>query len=167
MNNFHQYLIPWTISQAASLLIIFMAFKKPLWARYTFAALFLAAGIFNWITSLRTPEAYMMYADTAVGFYRDFINGYFKEHIRLIVPMIATGQLLIGAGMLAGRNWLAVGCLGIIVFLMAIAPLGVGSAFPFSITVSIAAYFVFRHWQKGIKQRAEKLRTDFSPKKYN
>jgi hypothetical protein len=165
MNNLHQYLISWTISQAASLLILYLAFRKPLWVRYIFAVLFFAAGIFNWITSIRTPDAYMMYADTAVGFYRDFINGFFKEHIRLIVPMIATGQLLIGAGMLAGRKWLAVGCLGIIVFLMAIAPLGVGSAFPFSITVSIAAYLVFRHWLKGIKQRAEKSQTDFSPKK--
>jgi len=165
MNTFYQYLIPWSISQAASLLILFLAFRKPVWARYIFAAIFIAAGIFNWITSIRSPEAYMMYANTAVGFYRDFIDGWFKEHIRLLVPMIATGQLLIGAGMLAGRKWLAVGCLGIIVFLIAIAPLGVGSAFPFSITVSIAAYLVFRHWQKGIKQRAEKLQTDFSPKK--
>jgi membrane protein implicated in regulation of membrane protease activity len=107
----------------------------------------------------------MMYANTAVGFYRDFIDGWFKKHIRLLVPMIATGQLMIGAGMLAGRKWLVIGCMGIIVFLMAIAPLGVGSAFPFSITVSIAAYFVFRHWQKETKQRAEKLQTDCSPKK--
>jgi hypothetical protein len=107
----------------------------------------------------------MMYANTAVGFYRDFIDGWFKEQIRLLVPMIATGQLMIGTGMLAGRKWLVLGCMGIIVFLMAIAPLGVGSAFPFSITVSIAAYFVFRHWQKETKQSAEKLQTDCSPKK--
>ena len=101
MNTFYQYLIPWSISQAASLLILFLAFRKPVWARYIFAAIFIAAGIFNWITSIRSPEAYMMYANTAVGFYRDFIDGWFKKHIRLLVPMIATGQLMIGAGMLA------------------------------------------------------------------
>lgn len=157
MNNFHQYLIPWTISQAASLLILLVAIKRPIWARYVFSFLFIAAGIFNWITSLLTPEAYMMYGKTAVGFYRDFIDGWFKEHIRLFIPMIATGQLLIGAAMLIGRKWLALGCMGIIVFLLAIAPLGVGSAFPFSITVSVAAYLVFRHWRKGIKEGAENL----------
>lgn len=35
----------------------------------------------------------------------------------------------------------------LILFLTAIAPLGAGSAFPFSIVVSVAAYLVFRHWQ--------------------
>jgi hypothetical protein len=165
MNTFLQYLIPWTISQVVSILILILAFRKPVWARYVFAFLFIAAGLFNWVTSIRTQEAYLMYADTAIGIYRDFIEGWFKEYIRLFIPMIATGQLLIGAGMLAGRKWLALGCLGIIVFLLAIAPLGIGSAFPFSITVSIAAYLVFRHWKTGIKQRAENLQTGFSSKK--
>lgn len=148
MAGFSQYIIPWTISQVAGLLILLAAWKKPVWTRYIFAFLFLAAGIFNWFTSMRTPGAYLMYAETAVPLYRDFISGWFSNHIRVVIPVIATGQLAIGLMMLAGGSWQALGCLGIMVFLLAIAPLGVGSAFPFSIVVSVAAYLVYRHWQQ-------------------
>lgn len=41
-------------------------------------------------------------------------------------------------------GWVRAACIGAIVFLLAIAPLGVGSAFPFSITVSVAAFLVIR-----------------------
>jgi hypothetical protein len=147
MTSLQNYLVPWIISQVFSLVLLLIAWKKPLWARYIFAVLFLAAGIFNWFTVSKTPEAYLMYAETAISLYRDFINGWFREHIFPVIGTIATGQLLLGAGMLAGRRWLAFSCLGIILFLMAIAPLGVGSAFPFSITVSVAVFLVYRHWQ--------------------
>ncbi len=145
MSSFHQYFIPWTISQVVSLLILYVSWKKPVWARYIFAVLFFGAGIFNLFTGLKTPEAYLMYSETAIGLYREFITGWFSAHIRIVIPLIATGQLLIGLFMVMGRRWLDLGCLGIIIFLMAIAPLGVGSAFPFSITVSVAAYLVYRH----------------------
>lgn len=147
MNAFQQYLVPWSISQLISIVILVLAIKKPVWTRYIFAVIFISAGVFNLITSSNTPQAYLMYADTAVGFYREFINGWFKEHVTLTVSVIAFGQLLIGAGMIAGRRWMVLGCLGIIAFLLAIAPLGIGSAFPFSLTVSVAAYFVYRHYQ--------------------
>jgi hypothetical protein len=147
MNSLQQYIVPWTVSQAVSILLLLLAWKKPVWTRYIFAFIFIAAGIFNWFTALTTPEAYLMYSDTAIGFYRDFIDGWFSRHIGIFVPAVATGQFAIGIMMLAGRRWLAFGCLGIILFLVAIAPLGVGSAFPFSITVSVAACLVYRHWQ--------------------
>lgn len=147
MSSLQQYIVPWTVSQAVSLLLLFLSIKKPVLTRYLFAFIFVAAGFFNMITSILTPEVYLMYANTAVGVYRDFINGWFKDHISWFVPLIATGQVLIGIGLMYGKSWLALGCLGIIIFLLAIAPLGIGSAFPFSLTVSVAAYFVYRHWQ--------------------
>ena len=147
MNPLQQYWIPWTISQVVSLIILFLAIKKPVWTRYIFAVLFIAAGLFNWFTALSTPEAYLMYAGTSIGIYKQFITGIFSEHIAMFIAPIATGQILIGLGMLTGKRWLELGCLGIVIFLMGIAPLGVGSAFPFSITVSIAVYFVYRHYK--------------------
>jgi len=138
---------PYAVSQLVSIIILILAWKKPVWARYLFAVIFIVAGLFNWATSLRAPESYLMFAETAVPLYRNFIHGWFSEHITLMVPFVATGQILIGAGLIAGGRWLALGCLGAILFLMAIAPLGVGSAFPFSITVSIAVFLVYRHWQ--------------------
>jgi hypothetical protein len=139
------YFLPWIISQIVSIIILLLAFRRPVGARYTLMVLFFAAGLFNWYASLTTPEAYMMYAETAIPLYRIFIEGWFSRNIGWVIPVIATGQLLIGTGLLIGHRWLALACLGIILFLLAIAPLGIGSAFPFSITVSIAAYLVFRN----------------------
>jgi hypothetical protein len=144
MNSFQQYIIPWTISQVVSLIILFLAIKKPVWTRYIFAVIFIAAGIFNWFTAIRTPEAYLIYASTAIAPYREFITGWFAGHVTIVIPLIATGQIMMGLLMFIGGRWLALGCIGIILFLLLIAPLGVGSAFPFSITVSIAAYLVYR-----------------------
>ncbi len=103
--------------------------------------------MFNWYTALTTPQAYLMYAETAIPLYQDLLNGWVGRNLEVIIPAIATCQLLIGAGMFAGGRWLAWGCLGIVLFLAGIAPLGVGSAFPFSVTVSVAAFLVYRHWQ--------------------
>ena len=38
--------------------------------------------------------------------------------------------------------WVKWACIGVIIFLMAIAPLGYYAAFPFSVTVSLAAFFI-------------------------
>jgi len=141
------YLIPYLIAQLVGVAILILAIKRPGWARWFFAVLFFAAGVFNWYTSVTNPLSYLGFADHAVPLYRTFILGWFSRHVQLVIPLVATGQLLIATGLVAGGCWLAAACLGIILFLMAIAPLGIGSAFPFSILVSVAAYLVFRHWQ--------------------
>ena len=138
------YLWPYTISNILGLLFIFIDFKRPRAMRIIFIVLFSGAGIFNAVTAYKTPDAYMMYAGTAVPLYVKFINGWFKEHIQLMVWLIALGQIAIAAGLLLKDRWVKLALTGIIVFLMCIAPLGIGSAFPFSITVSIAAMQVLR-----------------------
>jgi hypothetical protein len=159
MSAFHQYFYPWLISQVVSLVILFLAIKKPGWTRFIFVFLFFAAGLFNWVTAIRTPEAYLMYADTAIAIYRNFITGWFRDHIQFVIPLIATGQLVIGVLMLLGGKWQRLGCIGIICFLLAIAPLGIGSAFPFSITVSVAAFLVYRN-SKKIEQNNKSSRSN-------
>jgi hypothetical protein len=47
------------------------------------------------------------------------------------------------------RGWIVtLACVGVMLFLIGIAPLGVYAAFPFSITVSIAAYLVMSNDDK-------------------
>jgi len=45
--------------------------------------------------------------------------------------------------MLLHSRWVKLACIGSIIFLLSISPLMVGSAFPFPITVSIAAVLIF------------------------
>ena len=85
----------------------------------------------------------------AIPFYRDFINGWFSHYKHIIIPLIAIGQFLIATGMLLKEVWVKLACIGSIVFLLSIAPLLVGSAFPFSITVSIAAILILKNDDKN------------------
>jgi hypothetical protein len=57
---------------------------------------------------------------------------------------IAVGQLAIGMLAAGTGRWVRLAMLGSMAFLLAIAPMGVGAAFPFSVFVVVAAYLVFR-----------------------
>lgn len=155
MKGLDQYLIPYIISQVASLIILIAAWKNTRIARILFALLFVWAAAVNMYTGITDPDVYLEYSDMALPFYRDFINGWFNRYDQVIIPLIATGQLLIGIGMLLKGRLLQWACVGAILFLLSIAPLMTGSAFPFSITVSIAAFMIMKKdglnyvWKKG------------------
>lgn len=157
MNGLDEYIIPYLISQAASLVILAVATARTRWARWLFAILFFWAFVVNMYTGLTNPGAYLDYADMAIPPYRDFINGWFNDHKHIIIPLIALGQLFISVGMLLKTFWVKLACIGAIAFLLAISPLLVGSAFPFSITVSVAAFLIYKNdaknyaWKRGLR----------------
>lgn len=163
MRGIEEYWLPYILSQAVSLILLWVAWKKKGWARFLFALLFLYAGCYNLYIGLTKPDEYNNFARLAIPLYRDFIEGWFSTYNYIMIPLIALGQLLIGIGFLLKGWWLRMACMGAIIFLVAIAPLMVGSAFPFSITVSLAAWLILRNragqaywfWEKGaaIKSR--------------
>ena len=142
MNELDGFLVPYLISQAASIVILITALKKTKWARVLFALLFFWAAATNMYLGITKPDTYQEYADLAIPAYRDFINGWFSHYSYILIPLIAIGQFLIGSGMLLKGWWINAACVGAIIFLLSIAPLMVGAAFPFSITVSIAAWLI-------------------------
>ena len=157
MQGIDQYWLPYIISQVVSLVLLLVAWKKKGWARLLFALLFLYAGCYNLYIGFNRPDEYNNFARLALPPYRDFINGWFSTHNHIMIPLIALGQLLIGTGFLLKGWWVRMACIGAIIFLLAIAPLMVGAAFPFSITVSLAAWLILRNragqenwfWEKG------------------
>jgi hypothetical protein len=128
-----------------AMLFLIFAVNKPRVGRLLFFLLFGWACWMNWTVSQRTPEAYLQYAELNLsGWYRDFINGWFSRHIRPVVGIIATCQGMIAISMLL-KGWIfKLGCIGGITFLLAIAPFGVGSGFPCTITFAIAVFILFR-----------------------
>lgn len=138
------YLVMYLVSNIVGLLILWAAFKKPKIARFVFFLLFAWASWINYTLAHTNPEAYLEYATMSAKWYGDFINGWFKENITLMVTAIAIGQGLISVGMLLRGLFVKLACIGTIIFLLAIAPLGVGAAFPFSITVGLAAFVILR-----------------------
>ena len=144
MKGLDQYLVPYIIVQAIALIFLITALRSTRAARILFSALFIYAAIFNMQLSLRNPDAYLDYARLALPFYRDFINGWFSHYHHFIIPLIATGQFLIGLGMLLKSWWVKWACIGAIIFLLCITPLMVGSGFPFPILTSLAAFIILK-----------------------
>lgn len=140
------YLLAYLISNAVAVLMLWAAWKRPRLARLMFLLLFGWASWVNWTTALQNPRFYIEYADLSfLDLYEDFIRGWFSHHITGMVGFIATCQALIALSM-PFRGWLLkTGLIGAVVFLVAIAPLGVGSAFPFSITASFALLFILKN----------------------
>lgn len=149
MKGLDDYLIPYLISQGVSIAILLAAWKNTRLARLLFSIMFLYAGFYNLTLGFRKPDEYLGFAELAIPIYRDFINGWFSRHNHIVIPVIASGQLAIGVSMVLQGIWVKLACLGAIAFLLSIAPLMVGSAFPFSLTVSAAAILIWRNDKKN------------------
>jgi len=159
MSSLDEFLIPYIISQVASIIILTVAWNKTKWARVLFALLFFWAAGTNMYIGITKPDTYQLYADLAIPAYRDFINGWFSHYNHIVIPLIAVGQFLIASGMLLRGSWVNAASIGAIIFLLSIAPLMVGSAFPFSLTVSIAAWLILLNDDKSYvwKKRVDHL----------
>lgn len=148
MNGLDPNLTPYLIAQAVAVGFLVTAWKSTRLARLLFVLLFVWASATNLYLGLTQPAIYGEYAAFAVPVYRDFITGWFSRYSYLMVPTIAIGQLLIGVGMLLRGGWVRLACVGAIVFLLSIAPLLVGSGFPFSLIVSWAVWLVLTNDHK-------------------
>ena len=141
-----EFLVPHLISIVVAILLAVAAWKRPNLGRGLFAALFLWASFVNARLALTDPSKYLDYAKlTDSPTYRAIIEGPFARNLVAYVLLIALGQLCIGAGMLLRGGLTRLACLGALVFLIAIAPLGVGSAFPSSLIMAGGAAALLRH----------------------
>jgi hypothetical protein len=152
-----EYLGPYIGFNIFAVTLVFLAIKWPRLARALFVLIFLAAGLFNIYTALTQPEEYLNYGDMAVlELYSSFINGFFREYTQLIVLVIALGQLSIAALLSGNGNRLRLGAVGGVVFFFAIAPLGIGSAFPTSLIMAVALIVMQRPLIKNNNVRPDK-----------
>ena len=150
------YIILLIISNVVAILQLLTAIKWPRIARFSFFLLFAWASWTNWVESQLTPQFYLDYADlTWSDEYRNFINGWFSEHIQLAVGFIATCQGLIAISMLL-KGWIfRIGSIGAVIFLLTILPFGVGSGFPCTAIMAAAIVILLRKhnnefiWQKN------------------
>ncbi|MBD3616302.1 MAG: hypothetical protein HUJ22_06995 [Gracilimonas sp.] len=144
MKGLDLYFLPWIFSNLAGLLILFAAWKNPKIGRFVFALLFGWAAWKNLTVVYQTPDLYIEFAFLAIPLYHDLILGWFADHITPVVTIIAIGQALIAFGMFMKGYWVKIAAVGAIVFLIAVSPLGVGSAFPFPIVAAFAAYLILK-----------------------
>ena len=137
--NNHTYLAIYIIANASALLMIWLGWKQPRILKMVVLLVFGWASWTNWNEALTAPQFYLEYAPlTFFGFYRNFIEGWFSSHITVAVGTIATFQAIIALSMLAKGRILVTGAIGAIIFLLAIAPLGVGAACPCTVLMALA-----------------------------
>lgn len=148
------------ISNIVALIMLWLSWKKPGISRLLFFMLFIWAGITNWTTAANSPEKYLEYADFAIlPFYKHFILGFFSENVTVIVPVIAFCQLLIGVSMLLKGLLFKIGCIGGMIFLISILPLGWGSGSPSPLLWAIGLLLLFNKnvttywWQTLMKRK--------------
>lgn len=147
MEQLREYLPQYVVSNTIAVLVLWLAWKKPTAARMCLGVIFLGASLFNAYTAATTPEDYLGYERFAVlESYRQFIRGWFAKHTGPMVLSIAAGQFVIAIGMFLNRKLKRMAIVGAVVFGLAIAPLGVGSASPCSILLAISAVLL---WNRG------------------
>lgn len=126
-------------SNAAALLLVVIAWWWPTVARALISILFLGAAFANVDIATHHPQMYLKFAEqTPIPLYSKIITDAFSRHIVTYVLAISTLQLLISVFVLyKGRlRKLALG--GAILFLLAIAPFGEGTAFPSTVILAAA-----------------------------
>lgn len=137
-------MILYLVSNAVALLLLFTATKYHRVCRGLFFMLFAWASYTNFTTAIRTPHFYLSYAESSFfDSYKVFINGWFSAHITAVVCLIAAGQAMIAFSMLMRGTLFRIGAAGGIVFLLAIAPLGVGAAFPCTLLMAASLWILW------------------------
>ena len=155
MNIPPEYKTAYLVSNAIALALLGLSFRRPNWVRWCSVAIFGWAAYTNWRIAMDRPLDYQKFGElTTLDVYRDFIHGWFRAHTAELLLPIAAGQLAIAVMLIVNRRItrrLAV--FGGVVFLLAIAPLGVGSAFPFSITYGIALLVMLHGLDRDVAKR--------------
>jgi len=135
----------YTVSNVIALFLLWSSWKKPGLARVLYFLLFAWASWTNGNGAIHSKEIYLDYAQlTFIPFYKDFILGFFSRHITVLILIIACSQLLIALAMLMKGQVFKVGCWAAIIFLVGISPLGIGSAFPSTLTMAGGLYLLAR-----------------------
>jgi hypothetical protein len=108
------------------------------------------AALFNMYLGNSNPQKYVEYGQGAVGLYQKFIYGIFSSYTSLIVSLIALGQMLVGVFLLMKRTLFKLGIFGGIIFLVSISPLGIGSAFPSTLLMSLSLVLLYSRYKKAL-----------------
>jgi hypothetical protein len=138
-------LLAYLVSNIVALLILWSSWKIPLVGRMLYVVLFGWACWVNATASLKNPKLYLYYATTSwLPFYRSFIEGFFSRHIPELVMTIAICQGFIALALLIRGVLFRLGTIGAMVFLVSIAPFGIGSAFPCTLLLAAGLWMLLR-----------------------
>jgi len=139
-----EHIAPFFICQTVGIVCLIFAVAKPNVARWILAVIFLAAAMLNTNLALTQPAAYQDFSEfVIIPVYRAIITGPFKQYATPLVLAIAVCQFLIAILFTRGGKPMVVAVIGACSFFAGIAPFGIGSAFPMSALLSLAALVMY------------------------
>lgn len=127
------------IANMISLLILIATIAKPPIARFLLSLIFTGSGVFNGIMAILHPDQFLTYGDMAVfPVYEQFIYKALGGNPTYFILAIAVCQLITGILIASRDSLLKTGLIAATIFLLAIAPLGAGAAFPCTLLLAVA-----------------------------
>lgn len=143
--NYEQFMLPVILANLLAVVIMLLSYNFPRFMRFIWGLIFIIAGIVNLITVVNEPGVYVdAFGPAAIDFYKEIIYGPFNKQPGVYVALIAGGQILIGSLIWSSGFWYYLGLTGGLIFFLAIAPLGAGSAFPSTVFLAIGLIFMMR-----------------------
>lgn len=141
-----RFLDPHALWIAIGGLFLITAWIRPLLARWLYALLFGGACLVNAWTATFHPDAYLGYAPLAMlDVYRDLVGALSAFQVGVLVMAVAVCQGFAAFGLAIGGPLARVALVGAAIFLVAIAPLGAGAAFPSTLLMALGALLLLRH----------------------
>src|SRR5512133_2308366 len=96
----------YAVTTVSSLLLLALAWRWPRAGRSSFAVLFSGAALYNAVTAIRTPMAYVEgFGPHAITPMREFIERVVTLAPDAFVLSVAAGQLVVAVLLAVGRGW--------------------------------------------------------------
>jgi hypothetical protein len=143
--TYEEYMLPIILANLVAVVLTLSSYNFPRFMRFIWGLVFIIAGIFNLITVYNEPRIYVdAYGPSAIQAYQQIIYGPFSEQPAIYVTLIAVGQIIVGSLIWSRKFWYYLGLIGGVIFMLAIAPLGVGSAFPATVIMALGLILMMR-----------------------
>ena len=147
--TYQEYMLPVILANLVAVILALSSYNFPRFMRFIWGLVFIIAGIVNLINVYNEPGVYINgFGPAAIDAYQEIIYGPFSEQTAVYVTLIAVGQILIGGLIWSRKFWYYLGLTGGVIFLLSIAPLGVGSAFPSTVIMAFGLILMMRKNRK-------------------
>ncbi|SKC83571.1 hypothetical protein [Ohtaekwangia koreensis] len=136
---------PYIITNIIAIFTAIISMIRPNIGRVLLSGIFIGAAAFNGFTAWKNPDLYLLFGElTTSGLYRSIILGPFSRHIELYISILVCYQVLVGAFLLYNGKLMKAAMLAGTIFLLGIAPLGIGSAFPAPLILATSLIILIR-----------------------
>ena len=143
--QYQEYFIPIFIGNLLAIILMLLSYHFPRVLRVVWGAIFITMGIISLITVYNNPSVFIdLIGSKPVKFYQEFINKTLLKNPGAYISLLGVIQILFGGMIWSRKVWFILGCIGAVLFLLAILPLGVALTFPLTIFMALSIIFLMR-----------------------